>query len=169
MKRSIARIGLVFVTLLGLAVGRNAFAGLSVQGFEDAVGATDEVKHPSTKTFKLKGGGQIDLATLTLEFSGKAAPLGNYTATGTINPATFQIQGTITVGKVNCLELDAAKNDSINWIAAFQPGPLGDFQALFTFTGGTGKFVDATGTASGPVVLDPDFMFTINLEGKITY
>ena len=35
MKQSIARIGLVFVTLLGLAVGRNAFAGLSVQGFED--------------------------------------------------------------------------------------------------------------------------------------
>ena len=168
MSRTIVRTGLIFVTLLCLCVGRGAVAGLSVADFEAAVSPGDDLKHPETKKFKLKGAGQIDIATFTLEFSGKSSPLGKYNATGTIDPATFQIQGTITTGKDECSDL-APKHDSVNWVAAFQQGPLGDIQAIFTFTGGTGKYDGATGTASGPVVLDADFMFTINLEGRITY
>ena len=168
MSRTIVRTGLIFVTLHCLCVGRGAVAGLTVSNFEEAIGPSDDMKHPETKSFKLKGGGQIDITTFTLEFSGKASPLGKYNATGTINPATFQIQGTFTTGKDVCADL-APKNDSLNWTAAFQQGPLGDILAIFTFTGGTGKYAGATGTASGPVILDADFMFTINLEGKITY
>ncbi len=168
MSRTIVRTGLIFVTLLCLCMGRGAVAGLSVADFEEAISPSNDLKNPTTKKFKLKGGGQIDLATFTLEFAGKASPLGKYNATGTINPATFQIAGTITTGKDICSDL-APKNDSVNWTATFQQGPLGETLAFFTFTGGTGKYADATGSASGPVVLDAEFMFTINLEGSITY
>ena len=168
MSRTIVRTGLIFGTLLCLCVGRGAVAGLSVADFEAALSPAEDLKHPETKKFKLKGGGQIDVATFTLEFSGKSSPLGKYNATGTINPANFQIQGTITTGKDDCVDL-APKQDSVNWTAAFQQGPLGETLAIFTFTGGTGKYDGATGTASGPVVLDPEFMFTISLEGTITY
>lgn len=168
MSRTIVRTGLIFVTLLCLCVGRSTAAGLNVADFEEAFGPSDDVTSPKTKNFKLKGGGQIDIATFTLEFSGKSSPLGKYNATGTIDPATFQIQGTITTGKNDCSDL-AAKQESVNWAATFQQGPLGEINAIFTFTGGTGRYYGATGTASGPIVLDPDFMFTINLEGKITY
>ncbi len=168
MSRTIVRTGLIVATLLCLCVGRGAVAGLSVANFEDAISPSDDLKHPSTKNFKLKGGGQIDITTFTLEFSGKSSPLGKYDATGAVDPATFQIQGTFTTGKNACAEV-APKQDSVNWTATFQPGPLGDIQATFTFTGGTGEYDGATGSASGPVLLDADFMFTINLEGKITY
>ena len=168
MSRTIVRSGLIFVTLFCLCAGRGAVAGLTVGDFEAAFGESDDANHPSTKKFKLKGGGQIDIATFTLEFSGKSSPLGKYNATGTVNPATFEIQGTLTMGKDDCADL-FAKHDTVTWTAAFQQGPLGEINAVFTFTGGTGKFAGATGTASGPVVLDPDFMFTINLAGQITY
>jgi hypothetical protein len=168
MSRNLVRSGLIFVTLFCLCVGRGAVAGLTVGDFEAVVGELNDVNHPSTKKFKLKGGGQIDITTFTLEFSGKSSPLGKYNATGTVNPATFQIQGTFTTGKDDCADL-APKHDTVDWTATFQQGPLGEINAVFTFTGGTGKFSGATGTASGPVVLDPDFMFTINLEGQITY
>jgi len=168
MSRTIVRSGLIFVTLFCLSVGRGAVAGLTVDNFEAVIGEANDAKHPSTKNFKLKGGGQIDITTFTLEFSGKSSPLGKYNATGTVDPATFQIQGTFTLGKDDCADL-SARHDSVNWTATFQQGPLGEINAVFTFTGGTGKFSGAAGTASGPVVLDPDFMFTINLEGQITY
>jgi hypothetical protein len=169
MSRTIARTGLIVVTLFCLSVGRGAVAGMSVANFEGGFGTSDDLKNPSTKNFKLKGGGQIDTATFSLEFSGKSSPLGKYNATGQVDPSTFQIQGIFTTGKDNCSELGLKQQDTVTWAASFQQGPLGDIQALFTFTGGTGKFAGATGTASGPVILDPDFMFTINLEGKISY
>ena len=169
MSQRIARTGLIFVTLFCLCLGRGTVAGISVLDFQEAINPTQDAKHPATKHFKLKGGGQIDVLTLTLEFSGKASPLGKYTASGTIDPATFHIQGTMTATKNHCAEFNAAKDDSINWVAGFEQGPLGDITATFTFTGGTGRFAGATGSASGPIVLDPDFMFTINLEGTITY
>jgi hypothetical protein len=168
MSRYIVRTGLIVVTLFALGVGRGAVAGMIGANLEDASGSSVDLKHPSSKNFKLKGGGQIDTTAFTLEFSGKSSPLGKYNATGTVDPQTFQIQGTFTTGKDACDDL-APKHDTVTWTAAFQFGPLGDIQAVFTFTGGTGKFEGASGTASGPVVLDPDFMFTINLEGKITY
>jgi hypothetical protein len=168
MSRNIVRTGLIFVTVLCLCMGRGAFAGASFGGFDSSFISADDAKGPTTKHFKLKGGGQIDVTTFTLEFSGKSSPLGKYVATGDVDPSNFAIHGTFYTGKDVCFDL-AAKHDTVDWTATFQQGPLGDIQSTFTFTGGTGKFAGATGTASGPVVLDPDFMFTINLEGQITY
>jgi hypothetical protein len=76
-----------------------------------------------------------------------------------LDPSTFQLQGTIT----------AADGDTLDWVAQFQLGPLGEIDAVLTITGGTGRFTDAGGSATGLVGLDPDFMFTLNIEGTIVY
>jgi hypothetical protein len=57
----------------------------------------------------------------------------------------------------------------LNFTAAFTLGPLGELDATFSFAGGTGRFVDAVGMASGPVTLDPDFTFLIAVNGHLNY
>ena len=65
---------------------------------------------------------------------------------------------------------DCDSGDALDYIAVFQPGPLGQIMATFTITGGTGRFASATGSATGPVALDTtDYMFTLSLEGSITF
>ena len=115
----------------------------------------DEVVRP----FKLKGAGQVDLATGGFNFAGVATHLGRYTADGLIDLSTFSIQGSFA----------AADSDTVDWTAQFSIGPLGELQVTFTFTGGTGRLAGAGGSASGPVLLDPDFMFVFTLEGTISY
>ena len=44
-----------------------------------------------------------------------------------------------------------------------------EIQATFDIAGGTGRFADAQGTASGPVTLDPDFSFVVRAIGDIAY
>jgi hypothetical protein len=159
MNRRIARTGLVLVTLLIPCLGTGAFAGIAPEGFKDAIVSPDQGQHPVERPFKLKGGGQIDLDTFSFNFGGTATHLGLYSSTGAIDPSTFLIQGTMT----------AANGDTLDWAAQFAQGPLGEIEATFTVTGGTGRFNGATGSASGPVALDPDFSFTLKLEGTITY
>ena len=164
MSGKIGRGGLAFV-LLFLTMGSGALAagdnsiGLNLVGLKEAGIAPVEAPQPVGRPFKLKGGGQIDLSTLGFNFAGTATHLGLFSAAGQIDPSTFQIQGTIT----------AADGDTLDWVAGFQIGPLGEIVAAFTFTGGTGRFAGASGSASGPVALDPDYLFTINLEGTIAY
>lgn len=159
MNRRILRSGLALVTLLFLGLGTSAVAGGSVSGLKDAIVSPNQGQLPVERPFKLKGGGQIDLSTFSFDFGGTATHLGLYTSTGSIDPSTFQIQGTMT----------AANGDTLDWVAQFAQGPLGEIQATFTVTGGTGRFTGATGSASGPVALDPDFSFTLKLEGTLTY
>ena len=158
MKKSIVTTGLA-VALVFLWVGAGASAGMVASGLKGDVVSPNPSQGPAARPFKLKAAGQIDLSTLSFEFSGVATHLGNYTASGTIDPSTLQLQGTLT----------AANGDSLNWVAQFQFGPLGEIEAALTITGGTGRFANASGVASGPVVLDPDFMFTFNLLGSIGY
>ena len=114
---------------------------------------------PVVKPFKLKGAGGIDLGTGEFSLGGVATHLGLYTATGFLNPADFTIFGTFV----------AANGDELGFTAFFDTGPMGEIQATFNFAGGTGRFADAIGTASGPVMLDPDFTFLIKAEGDIEY
>ena len=137
-------------------------AGRSSIGAPDSIGGevlSPSRPNPNTLPFKLKGGGQIDLATFTFSFAGQATHLGQFTAIGQLNPATGLLEGTIT----------AANGDTVNWSGAFQPGPLGEFEATLTFAGGTGRFEHFDGVAGGPVALDPDYMFTMNLEGTVRF
>jgi hypothetical protein len=166
MSRRIVRTSLATV-LLFLSVGAGAMAAgvTSLTGLDDSIVPSPDVKRPHAREFKLKGAGQIDVSTFTLDFSGKASSIGKYVGTGQVDPSTFQIQGMLTASD----DRHCAVGEQIYWTAAFQQGPLGDIVATFTFSGGTGRFVNASGSASGPVVLDPDYMFTINLAGTITY
>jgi len=164
MNNRLARTGLALVTLLFLCVGINAAAEIGASALVSPIGLKGGLVLPlqgqsPIRPFKLKGGGQIDIDTFTFSFAGQSTHLGQYTASGTIDPSTFQIQGAMT----------SADGDTLNWVAYFQFGPLGEIEATFTFAGGTGRFVDASGSATGPIALDPDFMFTINLLGTIAY
>lgn len=159
MNLRIARTGLALVTFLCFGLGSGASAAMSLEGFKDAITSSDRGQYPGVRPFKLKGAGQIDLNTLSFDFSGAATHLGKYSASGTIDPTTFQIQGTMT----------AANGDTLDWLAQFQFGPLGEIEAAFTISGGTGRFTGATGVAAGRVALDPDFFFTLELLGTIAY
>lgn len=155
----IARTGLILVTLLFLCVGTGVSAGVSAIGIKDAAVSKHVGQEPIARPFKLNAGGAIDVNTFNIGFSGTATHLGQFSASGVVDPSTLQIQGTIT----------AANGDTLDWVAQFVFGPLGEIDALLTFTGGTGRFTGASGSASGLVALDPDFMFTLNLAGTIAY
>ena len=115
--------------------------------------------NPNVRPFKLKGGGQIDLATFALNFAGQATYLGQFTAAGQLDPVLGEFAGTMT----------AANGDTVNWRGIFQSGPLGEIEATLTLDGGTGRFVHLDGVVSGPVELDADFMFSLNLEGPVRF
>ena len=166
----ITRTGLIAtVTLLFVATGASAGGGIvlndGLSGFQNNIVSPD-LKRPHARPFKLKGAGQIDTTTFSLEFAGRARPIGKYVGTGQFDPTTGGLSGVLTTAG----DRDCDDGDAINWTAQFVFGPLGDIQATFNFSGGTGRFANATGTASGPVVLDTtDYMFTISLEGTITF
>lgn len=159
MHQRIARTGLALVTLLFLCVGTSDAATVSTIGVKGAAISPYAGQHPAARPFKLKAGGAIDVNTFNIAFAGTATHLGQFSASGALDPSTFQLQGTIT----------AADGDTLDWVAQFQFGPLGEIDAILTFTGGTGRFAAATGSATGLVALDADFMFTLNLEGTIAY
>jgi hypothetical protein len=158
MNRRAAHTGLALATRLLPCFATGASAGMQPEGFKDSIVSSAQAQ-PVERPFKLKGGGQIDLDTFGFDSAGTATHLGMYTSTGAIDPSTFQIQGTMT----------AANGDTLDWSAQFAQGPLGEIEATFTVTGGTGRFAGASGSASGPVALDPDYSFTLKLEGTITY
>ena len=112
-----------------------------------------------TKPLKLKAAGGIDLNTGAIMFGGTATHLGLYTANGFFNPADNSIFGTIEV----------ESGATLSFTAAFVFGPLGEIDATFNILTGTGRFAGATGTASGPVILDPDFTFLITVNGELSY
>jgi len=133
-----------------------------------AIGETNDLRQrttepaqqsPVARPFKLKAAGQISLATGEIMFGGVATHLGLYTASGFFNPGDFSIFGTIV----------AANGDTLNFTAGFGIAPGGDIEATFEVTGGTGRFADAVGTATGPVALDPDFTFLIKANGDLDY
>jgi len=163
MNQRTPRTALALGTLLFLGVGSAVAAGVGTVGtigVKDATAVSPlVVQNPIARPFKLKAGGAIDLNTFNINFAGTATHIGQYSASGVLDPSTFQLQGTIT----------AADGDTLDWIAQFSFGPLGEIDAALTFTGGTGRFANVSGSATGLVALDADFMFTLNLEGTISY
>ena len=91
-------------------------------------------------------------------FGGVASHLGLYTGNGFFDLNNLAIFGTI----------EAANGDTLNFIAGFS-GLAPPIFATFTFSGGTGRFVDAVGTSSGPVTFNADFTFTVSTSGNLGY
>jgi hypothetical protein len=110
---------------------------------------------PAESPFKLKAGGQFDLATATVSFAGHATHLGQFTATGTVDPSTFGVTGTMT----------GASGDTLNYSAFVEPQPSGEILFHLNFVGGPGRLFLATGEGTGTITLDADFMFTLDIEG----
>ena len=142
-------IGLAIMLLFGLATGAAS----------DLRRTTEPERARSSRPFKIRAAGQIDLTTGAITFGGVATHIGLYTANGFLNPSNFSILGTI----------EAANGDTLDFTALFSIGPLGELQATFDIAGGTGRFAEAVGTASGPVTLDPDFTFLITAIGNLDY
>ena len=145
------------------------FAGMGARAAgRTTTASTDSLKseaispsrlNPNVRPFKLKGGGRIDLATFAFNFAGQATYLGQFTAAGQLDPVLGEFAGTMT----------AADGDTVNWHGLFSSGPEGAIEATLTLDGGTGRFVQLDGVISGPVELDEDFMFTLNLEGPVRF
>jgi hypothetical protein len=119
--------------------------------------------------FPLRGaGGVVGIlpdGTLQIAWSGTAAHLGKYTATGTLsfetNGIDFEVSGTYT----------AADGAQISFVAAGQlESPLGSAPAIpgtgtATFFDGTGRLEGVTGEVRWAGVLNSDFTFTVQHEG----
>ena len=154
MNRTTQRIfvGLAIMLLFGLATG-------GTRDLQQMRTTESEQNRPAPRPFKLNAAGQIDLATGSIMFGGVATHLGLYTANGFLNPSDFTILGTI----------EAANGDTLDFTAFFSTGPLGELEATFNIAGGTGRFAEAVGTASGPVTVDADFAFLIRAVGELDY
>ncbi len=144
-------VGLTIMLLFGLATG-----GTSELQLRPPTTQSD-LEAPVNRPFKLNAAGQIDIGTGTIMFGGVASHLGLYTTNWFLNP-DFTIFGTI----------EAANGDTLDFTAFFSIGPL-EIEATFDIAGGTGRFADAVGTATGPVTLDPDFTFLIKAIGDLDY
>jgi hypothetical protein len=126
-----------------------------------------------------KGGGVGELVSqtevapgvfdLVVMFQGQATQIGKYVRRDELRVdfTTGSVVGTKT--------FRAANGDTINvttagWIEAPSvPGGLFRISGTYTFTGGTGRFAKAAGTANY-VVLTPDFIRgALSFEGRIQY
>ncbi len=141
-------IGLAMMLLFGLATA----------AVSDLQRLSEPQQRQPVRPLKLNAAGQIDLTTGAIMFGGVATHFGLYTANGFLNP-DFSIVGTFKV----------ANGDTLNFTALFSTGPLGDIRATFDIAGGTGRFAEAVGTASGPVTLNPDLTFFISAIGHLAY
>ncbi len=144
-------IGLAILLVSGLTASATSDRDLQTAEWSDG--------RTVSKPLKLGAAGEVDLTTGAIMFGGTATHIGLYTAQGFLNPQDFSIFGTI----------EAANGDTLSFTAFFVFGPTGDIDATFNILTGTGRFAGATGTASGPVILDPDFTFLITVNGEISY
>ena len=101
-------------------------------------------------------------ANWVIDYVGNATHLGSFTRRENITftgPGTFE--GTIVFVAANGDELDASFDGQF-----VSPN---DAVASYTFTGGTGRFSDATGTATA-TASTPDFVHvTVEFDGTIDY
>ena len=158
MTRPIAAVGLVlFLASVGLAAGVGAADGSAI-GTGDAFKSGSIPQAPHAFALKLKAGGQLDPG-VSVNFAGQATHLGQFTASGEYDAAILYYRGTIVV----------SASDSLHCIVQFATGPGGDVQAVLGLNGGTGRYQDTQGQLVGPVSMDADSMFTMDLEGSVFF
>src|SRR5262245_2035356 len=152
----------IFVSMGPLAANRQAAAPQDSLKFSQ-VAPSSQVPASVGLPFKLKAGGQIDYYAQTLNFAGQATHLGQFIANGQVDPVDggLQSHGTMT----------AADGGTLSYVVTIElGGTYGEVTATVQITGGTGRFTGATGHAYGRLGLDFfDYMFTLDLEGTISY
>jgi len=113
---------------------------------------------PEPQLFKIRAGGQLDTEHLVVAFAGQANQIGQFTATGTIDP--FEDNFREMRG-----ELSLTRGDTLLFgleFAYLQPaGTL----VWFWANNGTGQFQRFHGTASGLVTVDADGLFSLSIDG----
>jgi hypothetical protein len=159
MKRVMLRI--VFVCAIafgfGLSVASAGDSSVVGEGFKDF--KVPGGIHHRNFFFKLRAGGQIDESSSAITFAGQATFLGQFTATGQFDPSTNGYEGTITT----------ATGDTVNWTLRFETSPQGEMEAHVSFNHGTGDWSQFNGWAIGPAELEPDSMFSLRLEGRVSF
>jgi hypothetical protein len=120
--------------------------------------------------FHLSGAGQLDLATGNFTASGEATQLGNWTNSGHLDLVPVVVGGVPLIRATGFATFVAANGDTLAMsIDGFADPVTGHATATFTVTGGTGRFLNATGTEH--MELDQNFAtgaFTFTLDGTIS-
>jgi len=100
--------------------------------------------------------------------AGHATHLGRYTEVGSVafsptpNPAVLGVTGSMVYTAANGDALNAAINGELN-------GLTGAITATLTYTGGTGRFDSASGSASLAGQMLPDGTISVAVRGTIDY
>ena len=100
--------------------------------------------------------------------SGNATHLGRYSETGTVlftpteDPAVLQVDGSIVYTAANGDERHATVSGQLN-------GQTGVITATLTYVGGTGRFDDATGSATLAGQAGPGGTISVRVSGNIDY
>ncbi|MBZ5640146.1 MAG: hypothetical protein LAO51_15475 [Acidobacteriia bacterium] len=158
MTRQVVRWVIAVVLVAAwLGIGGDAAAG-TVTATGEAFKASSMPQAPHGFSLKVKAGGQLEPG-VAVTFAGQATHLGQFSAAGQYDSSILQMVGTITV----------SETDTLHWYGGFETGPAGGLQAVIRFAGGTGRYVQIQGTVVGPVAMDADYMFTMDLEGTVFF
>ena len=118
-------------------------------------------------SFITDGAGNVIGANVTA--SGTATHVGLWTTAGTVHYAPPDANGKIpSSGEATIV---AANGDKLNAViqGSFDPAANAD-HGIFTFTGGTGRFAEASGSANFVVTVNPlTGGFELTLVGTIDY
>lgn len=142
-----ATLTLATLTTLGLALPASATPPRPFKGYANAV-----ITSPPTSP-----------TLITASATGEATHLGAFTRTETLvlNPATGAFRGTLVFTADNGDRLCASFMGNFT--------PLGTAVGRYAFTGGSGRFRNATGGADFTAVPAGPGRFTITFQGTIQY
>ena len=107
--------------------------------------------------FKLKGGGQVDLDAGTMSLAGQASHIGRLTFEGTLVPGTGRFHGTMFGQNGEGYNADFTLD---------QPVP-GVYALTMTFSTQSTHSDFVRGVGTGPVHMDQDNMFTVEIDGTL--
>jgi len=149
-----AKIAAAAVFALGIAAWAPAAYGQTAQ-FSD--GALPPQSFPVNEMdFKLKAGGQIDFAAGTISLAGQSTHIGQFTYEGPFDAATWTSSGLMA----------DANGYFANVTITLAEQASGEYTVTMSFIGIRSRSVLLGGYGSGPLHMDQDFMFTMDVEGR---
>ena len=120
------------------------------------------------RPYRARSTAVLNLATGDFVAAGNATHLGKYTEIGSISisgddPTALHVEGSATLTAANGDELCVVITGEMNFLT-------GTITGTITFDGATsGRFEDATGSASLVAQLQPDGTISVDIVGTIDY